>query len=437
MRDLIREKLKNRLYSGHVQYTITENLNSGVLTDKEIKTVTYILGDTLTEVDGGDMYNKFIKILSSNKRNLITAAVMTVLLTNPTFSNELDNAPDEVKTYVNKITNNANDSEINKDLVNTNKDPGSEFSINFSNVFKSGSYSINEGVVNSKLNELKNYLTKNSSSKLDILIIASESQVPNQKEFGNGELAKKRAEVMNNIIEKFLNENNLNDIKIKIETRIGDVKWDGSNPNDPKYTKDQFIKVDLIASRVDLCDFNIEANGEVASKEDNYISFNETIGDGGIITMTSGSIPDRLVITNNDGKVINDTGYFSDEEHNYQGYKYVPLYVAKLTNIFNENPKSTAINGSNNRTKTFKTFNELVKFLLSDKNHDISNDRGNEIVGGLRLLKKLWDSGQREFVFYHIVKKTTTIEVPEYGSTITVYSPIGRTGYKLKGGCNI
>ena len=173
--------------------------------------VDYIIGDNLNEADGSQMYNKFLKLLKSGKKKFITAAVMATLLSNAAFSAEIAKAPDDVKGAIEQITQQSTDDTTSiagaDDQEQSNfevgKDGGSDFSINFSEVFKSGSYNLNPNAVKVKMNELKKFLAENNGTSFDIVITASESQVPNQSGFGVGELAKKRASVMQKVINTF------------------------------------------------------------------------------------------------------------------------------------------------------------------------------------------------------------------------------------------
>jgi len=143
IKQLLREGLKHKI-------------NENNLDNNERETVNYILGETLDEADGGEMYSRFLNLLKSGKKGLITTVVMATLLSNTSFSAELDNAPDNVKNFVTNIVDNeknvdSNTKEINND--NIGKDEGSKLSINFSNEFNSGKYDLDISSVVTSINK--------------------------------------------------------------------------------------------------------------------------------------------------------------------------------------------------------------------------------------------------------------------------------------------
>jgi hypothetical protein len=136
--------------------------------------------------------------------------------------------------------------------------------INFGTAFPSGRYLIKgetEKILIDKLEEIGNHITKNPSANYKIKIISSESQVPNydaekpgRVKLDTGELAKKRATVLNIAIKEFIDllkkDGALQgDVTIEIApVLIGKEKFKSNdNKDDPKYTKDQFVKAEVTA----------------------------------------------------------------------------------------------------------------------------------------------------------------------------------------------
>jgi len=89
--------------------------------------------------------------------------------------------------------------------------------------------------------EIKSLMSEYDMSKAIIDIVAGESKVPNPKGFGEGDLAKARA----NEFKKFL-ENELG-VKVKnIETKIGTTDWNASKGKDhPDYQREQFVNLNI------------------------------------------------------------------------------------------------------------------------------------------------------------------------------------------------
>lgn len=137
----------------------------------------------------------------------------------------------------------------------------SPLSINFGTAFSSGRYLIkgsSQDTLITKLEEIGRYIAKNPSADYKIEIISSESQVsnydaekPGRVKLDTGELAKKRATVLNIAVKEFTDDLKQNgilqgNVDIKIApVLIGKEKFSPGvdNKDDAKYTKDQFVKL--------------------------------------------------------------------------------------------------------------------------------------------------------------------------------------------------
>jgi hypothetical protein len=138
--------------------------------------------------------------------------------------------------------------------------------VNFGAAFPSGRYLIkgpSQDTLVNKLEEIGKYIAKNPTSDYKIEIISSESQVPNydaeklgRVKLNTGELAEKRATVINAAIKEFtdnLKQQGVLKGNIDIKTSpalVGSEKFTAGvdNKDDAKYTKDQFVKVKITAT---------------------------------------------------------------------------------------------------------------------------------------------------------------------------------------------
>lgn len=417
-------KIKNKVRIALLEFEGTHQLNK---TDKKV--VDFIIGEGITEA-GNDILTRFMNVVNSNQRKFITAAVMATLMATPSFSQALKTASPEQKNVITSFIKSEKSSQITKDEK-------AVFSLNFTSNFPSGRYEVSHNEISGKLESLKNFLSKNKGTNFTIKITASESQVPNQDNMKTGQLANLRAVSLEKAINVFLKGNDLS-VNVDKETKIGNVPWDGKNKDDEKYSKDQYIRLDVYADagkEIAPCEISFNKNdGSMSTAKEGYVSFEETINQSGSMNISPGSIPDRLVIIKGDN-IIDDTGYFVDKEHGYEQWLYVPLYIAQLTKIYADSPNLPAISNIKEK-KTFASFDELLKSLMK-KNYNYSKDERSEIKEGIIMLKQLWDSGQREFIFYQMRNGNVDFNFNE-GETgkIVVYSPIGKTGFKLNGNCD-
>jgi len=149
--------------------------------------------------------------------------------------------------------------------MKTQQGPG-PLDVNFGTAFPSGRYIIKgeaQGTLESKLGEVAKYIEQNPNADYTIEIISSESQVPNydaekpgRVKLDTGELAEKRATVLNVAIkaltQKLKDDGKLSgNVNIKIApVLIGSEKFTPGvdNKDDAKYTKDQFVKIRVTAT---------------------------------------------------------------------------------------------------------------------------------------------------------------------------------------------
>ena len=315
---------------------------------------------------------------------------------------------------------------------------------NIANSFNSGQFQLNTTEqIDVAINEINQIILKSPNVKYDVVITSSESKVPNRGVgLKPGELSTKRGQAAELYIKEKLGD--------KIGVKVNNLgaqgpEWNPSNrSDDPQYTKYQYVTVSLVVSAgeetsdTDICNFKFTPKkGVQGTKDKNYVTLNKALKGKGQITITSGSIPDRMVVTNTKGQVVKDTGYVATDPHRYTNYKYVPMYVAGLTRLLRSS--STAAG----KLITFKanTFNDVMKNLLMNPETIPSQQEmitdGREVSDGVESLKDMFDKGVRVFAVYQITSGSTTLDfdtsLNDY--SVMVMSPLGQTGYAVTGKC--
>jgi hypothetical protein len=336
---------------------------------------------------------------------------------------------------------NLHESATKKQYLMKEQSESNKLSFNISNSFPSGKFKLSDtSLIDDAISQIQNLLKTGKASFNTIVINSSESKVPNKGVGMNpGDLSKKRGEEVKNYIKSKIGDS--------VNVKVNDLKaqgpeWDKSKGADnPEYTKYQYVTLSLSAenSKGDvksICDFNIEESGGQGLEKNNYVTFNEPLKDYGELTIKTGSIPDRMVVVNNENTIVSDTGYVATEPHQYSEFKYVPAYVYSLT-VVNQIKKNTSVSGDKLITINVNTFEELVSNLLANPSSKI-NKKDVRSETSLKGLDNLFKRGVRTFVLY-------SIGSPEIGkipfdsrkgdSRVIVYSPVGQTGYTITGNC--
>lgn len=348
-----------------------------------------------------------------------------------------------------------------KNLYLMTEDVTKPIKFNITNSFPSGKYELNNTEeIDNAIKQINDYLKSGKGSFDTIVISSSESKVPN-KGVGlePGDLSKLRASA----VEKYIKSKLGDSIKIKInDLGAQGPEWDESKGADnPEYTKYQYITLNLSAER---CNFKIEYEGVQGSKSNNYIAilpakYKNVLNDKGKLSFDTGTMPDRLIVTDTQKQITLDTGYVSTELYLDDKINYIPAWVDSLTKIYNQ--KSPAVSGSKIITKNVSSIDELVSLIFKDeKLKNISLDLVNkndlkrlksilqtntgtgEVSLGFVNLLEQYNNGVREFVLYE--KRTTPYELvyddSKGNNLFFVYAPIGgpgmgSTGFKIEGGC--
>lgn len=377
--------------------------------------IIYKLSQPLNEVSKDDLKDTLLNI--KRNWNNWSIAMLSSLILNPNTANAINHyLPSTYKEIKAKVDGKEDNLKI-------------DFSENFS----SGATTLNNSSkLIQNIQDIKDYIKGKKLSKYKIKIIASESQVPNQSPYRNpGSLAAARASVIKNIVNK-LGLNN-----VDIITQIGNTPYKSGvdNPGDDKFRKEQFVKLEISIDTKEICNFqDFRKGGGVGNSSNDYITYEEDISGDGLIELKTGSIPDRIVITDSNGNITKDSGFITTQDHNYNEWNLVPLYVLQLTKVYKT--KNISVSGSNIKIIKVNSFDDLLNTLLITPNSYKPN-KLKEIGLAVNELKNLFDSGTREFVLYEKVSSPHKISFEESkdDSSIIVYSPVSQTGFELKGSC--
>ena len=303
-------------------------------------------------------------------------------------------------------------------------------SLDFSETFKIGATSLqNSEAIKEKLAGLKKWADQNKGTNYKITIVAGESNVTNPAGYEQkGSLAKARAEMIKQLVGQVVT----GPIDVKVIKGTEKYVKGKDRADDPKYTKEQFIRIDISVEADDLCSFKPNQGGRQGIEKDHFITFNKVVSGEGTVTITPGQIPDRLVILDANGNVKADTGYITTTPTRYKDWKYVPQYVYELTRVSNL-ANQEGLQGSKIQTIQANTYEDLIKQLAVKEDPNV---HGDEVGPYLLKLKKMIESGTHEFVIYtNMGNGVVPFNDSKGDVSAVVYSPVGKTGYGLQGNC--
>lgn len=392
------------------------------------------------------------RLKTVGRKGVLTASMLTTLLSNPTFAKEYNALDKADKNSIEQMITNKKDSEDANE-------------VNISSSFQSGRYEINQEqkeIILNKLEKLVSYANQHKSKKYIISIIASESLVPN-KDYKTGkvlpplELSKRRASQIKPIVEEFLKNHNTPNIKLVVKAIKGNTAWDPNKGKDSdEYVRDQYVKVsidvDVSKNPESICDIIGDADsGKEGDDKNHYVSYTKTVdvsnqyGMGNVI-LKPGGIPDRVLVYADD-KIIGDSGFFSDQKHfATPDFKYIPRCVLHLTKLHNESKKNSDIISKTdlndlNVTKV-SSIDELMDLMLLNKSEKRSEewakDNNPDVGPAIKEMIAMFNRGQREFVTYETVAKKVAYKLE--GNTqkikIVVISPIPQTQFSISVSCS-
>jgi hypothetical protein len=362
-----------------------------------------------------------VKTIIQNWKTWSKATVAAMLLV-PNIANALETyAPDTLNDIRTEVP-----AETPTKASTPAPIPGEIISFNFGENFDSGKATLaNEEGLNKGISDIEGWIKGKNLKNFKIVITASESQVTNPKGFEKPKsLARARAKVVEDLVK------NLGFGKIEIDTQVGKTAYKAGvdNPDDLKYKREQFVTVSIVVEN-SVCSMAPFTESGTQGTYEEYIS-----GKGNLVLYT-GTIPDRLVVLDASGKVKQDTGYVATEETNsksgYQEWKYVPIYVLKLTELKGD----THIMGSNIIVEKFNKFEDLVNYMLKPGAKQSKSDSMADALSKLEAMFK--GGGSKEFVFYEVGTGDKKVPFDDSKGDVKakVYSPVGKTGFNIKGSC--
>tara|TARA_R110000868_G_scaffold82871_3_gene233823 strand:+ start:2124 stop:3329 length:1206 start_codon:yes stop_codon:yes gene_type:complete len=302
-------------------------------------------------------------------------------------------------------------------------------SLDFSETFKSGATSLqNSEAIKEKIAGLKKWADDNKGTNYKITIVAGESNVTNPTGYEQkGSLAKARAEMIKQLVGQVVTG------PIDIQVVKGTEKYvkGKDKADDPKYTREQFIRIDISVEADDLCSFAPkEKDIKQGTAATQYVTFNKVVSGEGDVTISPGQIPDRLVILDGNGNVKGDTGYVTTERSKHRDWTYTPKYVYELTKAAQDGSQK-GLQGVEKITAN--TYDELLSKLQSTNSPDMKHE---EVGPYLNLLRNMIKKGIHEFVIYKNMGSGKVQFSDSKGDVrAVVYSPVGKTGYDLVGKC--
>jgi hypothetical protein len=373
-----------------------------------------------------------VKEIIQNWRGWSKAMLLAMVLT-PNISNALEtyspNTLQDIRTEISKDTTDV----AKTDPVSKKTLPNALKAFGFSQNFESGKATLSNP--ESIVSDLKNWLGGKDASKFKIVIFAGESQVTNPKEFSTpGSLAQARAKEL----EKTANEAGFDKVEINVE--IGKTPYKpGDDINDPKYKAEQFVTINIVADN-SVCSMQpIKGKGSQGEASKGYVTATEYLSGKGNLEMNTGTIPDRMVVLDANGKITHDTGYIATNKKPGQ-WTYTPAYVLALTKAriakspAMANTKLEVTKPLNGNTLEEK-YNDLISQLANTPN---PSRTGDEIGPALIEMKKMIAKGVTEFVLYKIednIPAKLNFDESQGDVQMKVYSPVGNTGYDISGFC--
>lgn len=365
-----------------------------------------------------------VKTIIQNWRTWSKATVAAMLLI-PNISNALETYSPETLSAI-KTEISAEKQEKNNPMIVKGSD--------LSQTFASGQSEItNKQFVMEKIADLKKWINDNKTKPFKIVITASESKVPNPEGFEQGELAQARAEAIESLVK------NLGATEVEIKTLVGGPAWDGKNKDAEKYTQHQYVRIEIVIDTESVCSLGqVDKEGEQGNSSNNFRTYDEYLTGDGNILLHTGTIPDRMVVLDINGKISYDTRYVTtdktDSASGYEDWEYVPIYILRLTKLV----KNQTVMGSKIQyidMKDVKSFEDLKNKMLKVPGQN--KNKSDNVDKALDELELMYNNGVRQFVSYQV--GTGDLKVPysnsQGDSKVQIFSPVGKTGFNLTGQC--
>lgn len=368
------------------------------------------------------------KLKEYARKGVLTATILAGLMSNPTFAKEYKSLPSEEKQKIENSIKNVESNGI----------------FDLSKTFKSGVWKLDEQSkkdLNEVLDRLIDHINsfKNTNISFNITIIARESTLKNydaetKKPLDVGKLAELRAKEVESYTLKYLKNYNVIPMSINIDASVEEGK---------DYENHQYVKIKIdpsLLQKDDFCNFNLKVSKDKVVNNialDTIFDVKDKLGSG-YVTMDTGSIPDRVVVYG-DNKLIGDSGYFATGLNNWFGdkWEYTPANILALTKL--RRSKSNAAPVANLDIRKFDNFDDLIKEMSKSKT--VISTKSNypeDIDDAIIELKKMFNAGVREFVFYKIGKVKVNFDLQgKYEKIqVIVYTPRGKSDFTIKTNCN-
>ena len=164
---------------------------------------------------------------------------------------------------------------INEQSVGFNPETKTE-TVDFKSVWRAGYWKLTSNQIqnlNNQMRVIQNFLAKNPQTKLTIQVEAGESRVTNAdnesggKAVPEGYLSSKRGQSLVNYLNTFFKKLENGGMSFtypeipKPKTIVGSTRYDrklGDNPQDPKYKKEQFVRLKVTATSQSECLIGLE-----------------------------------------------------------------------------------------------------------------------------------------------------------------------------------
>ncbi len=380
----------------------------------------------VNETTSKELLDKIVKGWRNYSIAFLTAMTMT-----PALARDLkDYSPKTFNDIAKEIT--VDKSQQTQSITSAMKPlPGQVVSFDFGENFASGEVTLtNKQSLVSSIEAIKQWCKGKKLKNFKVVITASESQVTNPKGYEEPEsLARARAEVIYKLVDKL----KLGFNKIEIDTQRGKIPYKSGvdNPDDQKYTNEQFVTVSIVVE-------NSVCSMAPFTESGNQGTHEEYISGKGNLEIHTGTIPDRLVILDAKGKITYDTGYVATDKTNsqsgYEEWEYVPIYILKLTelasnkNVMGSKVKYLDMSG-------VKTFEDLKNKMLKQPGKPTT--KSDTVDSALQQLEAMFNSGVRKFVAYEVGTGDLKIPFDENRGDVKVkvISPVGKTGFSITGQC--
>lgn len=293
----------------------------------------------------------------------------------------------------------------------------------FGGVYDKGLYQVNE---NSKAAvEFKTLMQKylnspgNKGATINVSLISSESLTTPPKGMKVGDLARLRAESAQNFIKNSFPSVAFIFVKPIIKIGTTPYRQGVDNPDDPKYKLEQFVTATATATYLG-CDVVEKFKTKVpGSQTQEHKIMGKTK-----LSITPGTIPDRMILKDVSGNIISDTNFFGETPaYLGAGVTHDPRWVLSLSKIYKQGNHPSMVGNKIQPIKVKspqEVFNKLGIPLTNQGRPDVKKFNMEAVDGIFDFFKNGGD-----LFLYEIA--TTKVTEADLGNTIglaVVFSPV-------------